>query len=160
MTISDGGYAYENGATRLSNRIWTGTGSRSLAENETVANSAAEGDPAAIAVPLNAAFGLGDINGDGRNGNDLIYVPRDAHDPNEIQFRTIGTGATAVTAQAQADACVCARAGPYRAKLSPYCVIDLDHVAPFVRDVFLHLFWSVPVVVKRKALLPLAQEAA
>ena len=31
----------------------------------------------------------GDMNGDGRNGNDLIYVPRNAYNTNEIRFRTI-----------------------------------------------------------------------
>ena len=31
----------------------------------------------------------GDMNGDGRNGNDLIYVPRSAYNTNEIQFRQI-----------------------------------------------------------------------
>jgi hypothetical protein len=33
----------------------------------------------------------GDLNGDGLNGNDPIYVPRDATDPNEIRIGT-GTG--------------------------------------------------------------------
>ncbi len=28
----------------------------------------------------------GDVNGDGQPGNDLIYIPRDATDPNEIRF--------------------------------------------------------------------------
>ncbi len=46
----------------------------------------------------------GDLNGDGRNGNDLLYVPIDARNQNEIRFQNIGTGSTAVTAQAQADA--------------------------------------------------------
>ncbi|MFN8573383.1 MAG: carboxypeptidase regulatory-like domain-containing protein [Gemmatimonadaceae bacterium] len=55
-------------------------------------------------VYAGASSTSGDLNGDGRNGNDLLYVPRNANDGNEIQFRTIGTGATAVTAQAQADA--------------------------------------------------------
>jgi hypothetical protein len=31
----------------------------------------------------------GDLNGDGRNGNDLIYIPNDASNTNEIQFRDI-----------------------------------------------------------------------
>jgi outer membrane receptor protein involved in Fe transport len=33
----------------------------------------------------------GDLNGDGVNGNDLLYVPRNALDPSEIQFRVSGT---------------------------------------------------------------------
>src|SRR4029453_17272474 len=28
----------------------------------------------------------GDLNGDGFNGNDPIYIPKDATDPNEIRF--------------------------------------------------------------------------
>ncbi|MGQ0650272.1 MAG: TonB-dependent receptor, partial [Gemmatimonadaceae bacterium] len=38
----------------------------------------------------------GDLNGDGRNGNDLIYVPTRASDATQIQFRDItqGTGAS------------------------------------------------------------------
>ncbi len=52
MTVSDGGYVTEDGENRLSNRVWTRAGMRSLEINETVASSAAEGDPAAIAIPL------------------------------------------------------------------------------------------------------------
>jgi hypothetical protein len=37
----------------------------------------------------------GDLNGDGYNGNDLLYIPRDATDPNEIRIGT-GTGAAFV----------------------------------------------------------------
>ena len=33
--------------------------------------------------------GSGDLNGDGRNGNDLIYVPRSAYNTNEIRFRNV-----------------------------------------------------------------------
>jgi hypothetical protein len=33
-----------------------------------------------------AAGGLGDLNADGTNGNDPIYVPRDARDTSEIVF--------------------------------------------------------------------------
>jgi hypothetical protein len=33
-----------------------------------------------------AASGSGDANADGQSQNDLVYVPRDAHDPNEILF--------------------------------------------------------------------------
>jgi hypothetical protein len=35
--------------------------------------------------------GAGDLNGDGVSGNDLIYIPRNALDPAEIQFRQSGT---------------------------------------------------------------------
>ncbi|MDP9204767.1 MAG: carboxypeptidase regulatory-like domain-containing protein [Gemmatimonadota bacterium] len=54
-----------------------------------------------------AASGSGDANADGQSQNDLIYVPLDAHDKNEILFT--GYNAAAGTAQnlqylAQADA--------------------------------------------------------
>lgn len=42
----------------------------------------------------------GDMNGDGRNGNDLIYVPRDAFNTNEIRFRAVTNGATVAQQQA------------------------------------------------------------
>jgi len=42
---------------------------------------------------------VGDLNGDGVQGNDLIYVPKNALDPAEIQFRVSGTRTTAVQAQ-------------------------------------------------------------
>jgi hypothetical protein len=47
------------------------------------------------------ATGSGDMNGDGVQGNDLFYVPRNALDATEIQFRAITNGATAAQ-QAQA----------------------------------------------------------
>lgn len=43
----------------------------------------------------------GDVNGDGMAGNDLIYIPRNANDPNEILFQDIPGGLTAAQ-QAQA----------------------------------------------------------
>lgn len=46
----------------------------------------------------------GDLNGDGFNGNDPIYVPLDATDPSEIVFVTAGSGSTAITPEAQAQA--------------------------------------------------------
>jgi hypothetical protein len=51
--------------------------------------------------------GSGDANADGQSQNDLVYVPRDAHDPTEILFN--GFNATAgspaqLEAAAQADA--------------------------------------------------------
>jgi outer membrane receptor for ferrienterochelin and colicin len=35
------------------------------------------------------AGGAGDLNGDGVQGNDLIYIPKNVNDPNEIRFRDI-----------------------------------------------------------------------
>ena len=46
----------------------------------------------------------GDLNGDGFNGNDPIYIPRKATDANEIRFVDQGSGATLITAAAQAQA--------------------------------------------------------
>jgi hypothetical protein len=41
--------------------------------------------------------GRGDLNADGSQGNDLVYIPRDARDPNEIRFTRYNTSATAPT---------------------------------------------------------------
>jgi hypothetical protein len=47
-----------------------------------------------------AASGLSaDLNGDGRSGNDLIYVPRNVFDNQEIQFRAVNNGATVAQQQ-------------------------------------------------------------
>jgi hypothetical protein len=46
----------------------------------------------------------GDLNGDGFNGNDPIYIPKNATDANEIRFVDQGSGATLSTAAAQAQA--------------------------------------------------------
>lgn len=43
----------------------------------------------------------GDLNGDGSNANDLIYVPRSATDATEIQFRDITNGQSAASQAAQ-----------------------------------------------------------
>ena len=53
-------------------------------------------------VPFEYVYGT-DMNGDNFNSNDLIYVPKDARDLNEIRFTTLGAGATALTPAAQAD---------------------------------------------------------
>lgn len=45
---------------------------------------------------------VGDMNFDGSNANDLIYVPKSAADPSEIQFRAIAATASA-PAQSVAD---------------------------------------------------------
>ena len=52
---------------------------------------------------VNGSNPIGDMNGDGVQGNDLFYVPRNALDASEIQFRAT-TGATAQTAAQQAQA--------------------------------------------------------
>ncbi|HEY6088153.1 MAG TPA: carboxypeptidase regulatory-like domain-containing protein [Gemmatimonadaceae bacterium] len=48
--------------------------------------------------------GAGDLNADGVQGNDLLYVPTDARDPTQIVFQNSGSGANLVTAAQQADA--------------------------------------------------------
>jgi len=47
---------------------------------------------------------LGDLNADGVQGNDLLYVPTNASDATQIQFRDSGTGTGLVTAAQQAAA--------------------------------------------------------
>ena len=51
-------------------------------------------------VYASTAASNGDLNGDGRNGNDLIYVPRSAFNTAEIQFRAVTNGATVAQQQA------------------------------------------------------------
>ncbi|MEO7822855.1 MAG: hypothetical protein ABIS15_04550, partial [Gemmatimonadaceae bacterium] len=58
------------------------------------------GPPFDYVYGAGSASGSGDLNADGRQGNDLIYVPRDARDPAEIRFNPSGT----ITAAQQADA--------------------------------------------------------
>ena len=49
--------------------------------------------------------GSGDANADGQSQNDLIYVPKNAHDQNEILFTGYnGTAAQQATAAQMADA--------------------------------------------------------
>ena len=51
--------------------------------------------------------GSGDANADGQSQNDLVYVPKDAHDPNEILFRGYNSpagSAAQLEAAAEADA--------------------------------------------------------
>lgn len=49
-------------------------------------------------VPFEYVYGT-DMNGDNFNSNDLIYVPKNARDPNEIRFSQLGN----LTPAAQAD---------------------------------------------------------
>lgn len=50
-------------------------------------------------VYASTSFTNGDMNGDGRNGNDLIYVPRSAFNTSEIRFRAVNNGATVAQQQ-------------------------------------------------------------
>ncbi len=49
------------------------------------------------------AGGAGDLNSDGSQGNDLLYIPKSALDPNEIRFNASGTITAAQQAQAFED---------------------------------------------------------
>ncbi len=78
--------------------------------------------------------GNGDLNADGVQGNDLLYVPTDARDPTQIQFRNSGTGATLVTAAQQANAFEALIASSpclskYRGKIMPRnaCSLPFSH---------------------------------
>lgn len=53
-------------------------------------------------VPYEYVYG-NDMNGDNGTANDLVYVPKNAHDPTEVQFVTNGSGATALSPAVQAD---------------------------------------------------------
>jgi hypothetical protein len=48
--------------------------------------------------------GSGDANADGQTQNDLVYVPKDAHDPNEILFQGFNSTNPALVTEAAAEA--------------------------------------------------------
>lgn len=50
------------------------------------------------------AGGRGDLNGDGSNANDPIYIPKNALDPREMQFATLSVGGVTYTPAQQAQA--------------------------------------------------------
>jgi hypothetical protein len=54
-------------------------------------------------APISYVYGLGgsDLNNDGAFTNDLIYIPRDVRDPNEIQLVTSGPNDTRTIAEIQ-----------------------------------------------------------
>lgn len=58
------------------------------------------GPPFDYVYGSSSTSGSGDLNADGRQGNDLIYVPRNALDPAEIRFNPSGL----ITAAQQAEA--------------------------------------------------------
>jgi hypothetical protein len=53
-------------------------------------------------VPFEYVYGS-DMNGDNSASNDLLYVPKNAHDTTQIRFTTNGTGANALTPAQQQD---------------------------------------------------------
>ncbi|HJP60433.1 MAG TPA: hypothetical protein VJ865_10550, partial [Gemmatimonadaceae bacterium] len=66
------------------------------------------GAPYDYVYAAGSGSGSGDANADGQSQNDLVYVPRNAHDPNEILFAnpltTVPGSPQALEAAAQADA--------------------------------------------------------
>jgi hypothetical protein len=54
-------------------------------------------------VPFEYVYGS-DMNGDNSASNDLLYVPKNAHDTTEVRFVTNGSGANAQSPAQQADA--------------------------------------------------------
>jgi hypothetical protein len=68
--------------------------------------SGVSGAPHDYVYNRGATSGSGDLNADGSQGNDLIYVPSDVSDPTEIMFRDVtnSAGDVTVTAAEQAAA--------------------------------------------------------
>ncbi len=67
----------------------------------TMLYSGTSGAPHDYIYGAGSSGGSGDLNGDGRQGNDLIYIPKSATDPSEIQFRDITSGGTVRLTAAQ-----------------------------------------------------------
>jgi outer membrane receptor protein involved in Fe transport len=65
-----------------------GSWARGLATDITVGYSGVSGAPHDYVY--GGASGRGDFNADGVNGNDLIYIPTDATDQNQIRFANLG----------------------------------------------------------------------
>jgi len=74
---------------------------RRLSTDFTVFYSGTTGAPHDYIYAQGASGGSGDLNGDGRQGNDLLYVPKSATDPAELQFRDIVSGGTVRLTAAQ-----------------------------------------------------------
>lgn len=74
---------------------------RRFSTDFTLFYSGTSGAPHDYIYAAGPSGGSGDLNGDGRQGNDLIYVPRSTTDPNEIQFRDITSGSTVRLSAAQ-----------------------------------------------------------
>ena len=70
---------------------------KKLTTDFTVIYSGTSGAPHDYIYGAGSSGGSGDLNGDGRQGNDLIYVPKSATDPTQIQFRDITSTTGGVT---------------------------------------------------------------
>ena len=73
---------------------------KQLATDFTMFYSGTSGSPHDYVYGAGSATGSGDLNADGVQGNDLLYVPKSALDPTEIQFAVSGTITAAQQAQA------------------------------------------------------------
>jgi hypothetical protein len=121
---------------------------RNWATDFTVFYSGVSGAPHDY-IYLAQAGGSGDLNGDGVQGNDLVYVPRDASNPNEIRFRDITNSAGVVLTSAAAQAAAfetfiqnspCLSANRGRILPRNYCR------QPFVNQIDLNLRQNIPLV--------------
>jgi hypothetical protein len=86
--------------------------------------------------------GTGDLNADGTTGNDLIYVPLNALNPNEIQFRNSGTITAAQQAQAFEDLITNSRClSKFRGHMLPRNACSL----PFTNQVDMTIRQALPL---------------
>ena len=70
---------------------------RKASTDITLLYSGTSGAPHDYIYGAGPSGGSGDLNGDGRQGNDLIYVPTRASDATQVQFRDLTTTASGVT---------------------------------------------------------------
>jgi hypothetical protein len=88
----------------IASGTYTKNWARGWSTDFTATYQGVSGSPHDYIYAQGSQSGSGDLNGDGRQGNDLIYVPRDATDPTEIQFQQFASGGTTFTPAQQAAA--------------------------------------------------------
>jgi hypothetical protein len=106
------GYLEDRSLTRgkedMPNRIIaTGTWRLKTLTDFSVVYVGNSGAPFDYVYAAGSGSGSGDANADGQSQNDLVYVPKDAHDPNEILFQGFNAApgsAAQLEAAAEADA--------------------------------------------------------
>ncbi|MBA3342722.1 MAG: TonB-dependent receptor [Gemmatimonadaceae bacterium] len=120
---------------------------RNLTTDFSASYTGTSGAPHDYVYNRGAASGSGDLNADGVQGNDLIYVPADARNPAEIMFSNSGSGTSLVTAAAQAEAfenfitnspCL----SKFRGQIMPRNSCRL----PFIHNVNVSLRQSIPTL--------------
>lgn len=101
--------------------------------------------------------GAGDLNGDGTNGNDLVYVPVAASNPNEIQFRDIvSSGRVVASAYQQAQAFEnFIRNSPCLSRNRGRIMPRNDCKQPFLNQVDIAIRQTVPTVAAQRLSLQL-----